>query len=51
MKKRKRKKKVKLAECSECHKQFDVDDLRILWKEFRLVCRDCFQKVSEIFQQ
>jgi len=45
MKKRKRKKKVSLAECSECRKMFDVDDLKILWREFRLVCRDCFKRI------
>ena len=49
MRRRPRKKKIKLHECSECHRFFDVDELKILWKEFRLVCKDCFDRISGIF--
>ena len=45
MKKRKRKKEVRLAECSECHRFFDIDELKVLWTQLRLVCGDCFSVI------
>jgi len=46
---KKKKTEIKLVECSECHKFFDVDELKILWREFRLVCKDCFERLAGIF--
>jgi hypothetical protein len=47
MKIRKKKKQIVLHECSECKLPFDIDELKILWKEFRLVCKGCFDKINE----
>lgn len=46
-----KKKNVVFKECSECKKMFEVDDLKIFFRQFRLVCKDCFLKLSEIFKQ
>ena len=46
MKKSKCKKKVVLGECSECHEPFDVDELKIYWAQYRLLCPTCYQKES-----
>ncbi len=43
---KKKKSKIKPAECSECHKFFDVDVLKILWTELRLVCKQCFEEIK-----
>lgn len=48
---KKKKSEIRLVECSECHKFFDIDELKILWMQHRLVCKDCFGLVSGIFQQ
>ena len=47
---KKQKKQIKLVECSECHKLFDIDELKILWTQLRLVCKDCFERVAGIFK-
>lgn len=47
---KKKKSEIILKPCSECHKPFDVDELKILWKEFRLVCKDCFERLTGIFK-
>ena len=45
MKKSKRKKKVVLRECSECHETFDIDELKVFWKQpYRLLYPTCYQK-------
>ena len=47
---KKKKSEITFKPCSECHNLFDVDELKILWKEFRLVCKDCFERLTGIFK-
>ena len=42
-----RKKRIKLHECSECRLPFDIDELKILWKEYRLVCGACMDSIRD----
>lgn len=46
---KKKKSEIKLAECSECHNFFDIDELKVLWTQLRLVCKDCFERLAGIF--
>lgn len=47
---KKKKSKIKLLPCSECQKLFDVDELKILWSQFRLVCKDCSERLAGVFK-
>lgn len=48
---KKKKSEIKLTQCSECQKTFDVDELKILWSQLRLVCKDCFELLAGIFNR
>lgn len=47
---KKKKSEIKLVQCSECQKFFDIDELKILWSQLRLVCKYCFERLAGIFK-